>query len=735
MKAHGAVYEGDLTKSITHLISFRTEGAKYNAARNWRLHIVSLEWLRDSLERGMILDEKLYDPALPPDQRGLEAWNKTMPPRTALGKRPRDDGTASDGSKRKLRRTASAKLSTQNEQMWGDIVGSATASSTVAQVNRSGVWETNDDHTANAPSSVSRQNAEETAQAGPTQVTVAHEPTIDGIFTGCRFLLVNYDDVRKDVLRQHLISNGAEIVDSDRDLLNVAPNASHKRPFRMVPHDMTLSEIPKLESQLPVDTVTYLWLERCLHQKRFLEPSEHVLGRPFPKLKIEGFESVSISSSAFTGIDLIQFARAVKMIGAEYREVFTADTSILVTKSLRGVRMDKYEFAQQWKTPIVKVEWIWDCISAGQKLSYSSPQYLCRHRTRTESLPDCRQGGVSKAPTNHSRTSSDTRALSKTSAHSSKSSMRPPRKSGLDNSAFASDGPSAAPARSSRKLPRESGPDNTAFEPGTKTPAGESSRQVLPSPSSTPDYHKAVRQETAEDLPVPQEPEPEEPSIPSESTLKQEPETQGLPSLPAAPTEDSQDLAYKSNPLSEVTNNSPTRSSHSVSTAPAPSDRPAPRRQQEMSNAISNLLAKAKTAPAPDAPEPRKRGRILGRVASNMSAGSTSRSRATSVDSTATHGHPVEYPPHNSNDQTANERIQMLLTGDKPPDGIESQPPATQLQYEDPDSTEARQAVMAKMRGEKVQRRSGVREKAITLGDLGDVGRPTRRAAAGRGLR
>src|SRR5271156_1983379 len=87
VKANGAVYEGDLTKQITHLISFRTEGAKYRAAKSWGLRIVSIEWLRDSLERSMILDEKLYDPALPEEERGRDAWDRTKPKRTSLGKR------------------------------------------------------------------------------------------------------------------------------------------------------------------------------------------------------------------------------------------------------------------------------------------------------------------------------------------------------------------------------------------------------------------------------------------------------------------------------------------------------------------------------------------------------------------------------------------------------------------------------------------------------------------------
>ncbi|EKD19910.1 BRCT domain-containing protein [Drepanopeziza brunnea f. sp. 'multigermtubi' MB_m1] len=740
VRANGAIYEGDLTKSITHLISFRTEGAKYKAAKTWELQIVSIEWLRDSLERGMVLDEKLYDPALPQDERGLGAWNRTVPQRTSLGKRAREYSTATDGGKRKLRRTASTKLSTQNQEIWGDIVGAAAESSSkVAQVNRSGVWETNDDDTQNAYPPEPTAATEDDGRSRPTQSTVVNEARIDGIFSGCRFFLLGFPQEREDVLRQHLIPHDADVVDSVPALLSCSPSNHPKRLFRMVPHTKLRSDIPALpESQVPVDTVTYWWLERCLHQKRFIEPGDHVPDRPFPKLKIEGFEGVSVSSSAFTGIDLKQFERAVRMIGAEYKEDFTADTTMLVTKTLAGVRKDKYEYAQQWNVPIVRVEWIWDCIKAGEKISSSG--YRCRSPKRTGSLPATREGSMSKPPSGHGRTSSDaSRAPARANSHPSRASMRPPRHSRLDESAFASNGPGEEPSRPSIKPRKGSRLDNTAFDTGVGTPAADHSRRSIPSRPSAPDNTASIPDEPAEDPPDPSEPEPEEPSardeppLPTEPISKEEYETQGFPSLPAASAVESQDLAHKTQPLSEISNNSPSRSSRTTPAAPAPPDQTAPRQQEEMSNAISNLLAKAKTAPTQDAPEPRKRGRILGRVTSNMSAGSNL-SRATSVDSTATHGHPVEYPPHNSNDQTANEKIQMLLNGDKAPAGVERQPPATQLQYEDPESTEAREMVMAKMRGEKVQRRSGIKEKAITLGDVGQLGRPTRRAAAGRGL-
>lgn len=125
-------------------------------------------------------------------------------------------------------------------------------------------------------------------------------------------------------------------------------------------------------------------------------------------------------------------------------------------------------------------------------------------------------------------------------------------------------------------------------------------------------------------------------------------------------------------------------------------------------------------------------------MTSNISTGSTGRSRATSVDSTATHGHPVEYPPYRSGnlelDQTANEQIELFMhVGGNVEKDVDSQPPSTQLQYEDPDSTEAREMLMARMMGEKVQPKKGMKEKAVTVGDFMDKSRMTRRTGRERG--
>ena len=123
---NGAKFSSDLTRDITHLVARDTQSQKYKYATQWNIIIVTRQWFTDSLERGMILDEALYNPLLPPEQQGAGAWNRAVPlaRETASDRNP-----PSNPRPRKLRRTASAKLVGQNEGIWGDIVGAGFDSS------------------------------------------------------------------------------------------------------------------------------------------------------------------------------------------------------------------------------------------------------------------------------------------------------------------------------------------------------------------------------------------------------------------------------------------------------------------------------------------------------------------------------------------------------------------------------------------------------------------------------
>ncbi|KAL9598815.1 MAG: hypothetical protein Q9219_004234 [cf. Caloplaca sp. 3 TL-2023] len=118
---NGGDYRGNLTKDVTHLIAKEPSGAKYRYAIEWNIRIVAIEWLEHCLERGMILDETLYNLSLPVAERGQNAWMKPVLSTSSLGKRSFDGDAALNGP-RKLRRVASAKLNSQSLGLWTDIV-------------------------------------------------------------------------------------------------------------------------------------------------------------------------------------------------------------------------------------------------------------------------------------------------------------------------------------------------------------------------------------------------------------------------------------------------------------------------------------------------------------------------------------------------------------------------------------------------------------------------------------
>ena len=114
-------YRGNLTKDVTHLVAKEASGQKYNFALQWGITTVAVEWLEQSLERGMILDETLYQLSVPPGDRGRNAWIRRSNSNTSLGKRTREDEVVPPNA-RKLRRTASARLSSQNVGLWSELV-------------------------------------------------------------------------------------------------------------------------------------------------------------------------------------------------------------------------------------------------------------------------------------------------------------------------------------------------------------------------------------------------------------------------------------------------------------------------------------------------------------------------------------------------------------------------------------------------------------------------------------
>jgi DNA replication regulator DPB11 len=270
--AAGGEYTGDLTREVTHLIAAKPEGAKYAAARQWKTHIVVLRWLEESLKRGMVLEAARYDPLLPPEEIGRGAWIRPsvaeLEPRKDGAKR-KSESEGGPGPTRKLRRTASAKFSSQNENIWGEIVHGG-----VAKEQKRDAWEEQGapgtsvssdrqqvrvpQRSASTGSLLSKANTSEQSESGP--------PHKGGIFAGMTIYIHGFGEREVRLLTDTVVT----FSNDDRTLFSPAISV------------LTVPRSPPIPPpSLQPTSLLLLRILRLLHASSF---SSHIIGilPPFP---------------------------------------------------------------------------------------------------------------------------------------------------------------------------------------------------------------------------------------------------------------------------------------------------------------------------------------------------------------------------------------------------------------------------------------------------------------------
>ncbi|KAH6603695.1 brct domain-containing [Trichoderma cornu-damae] len=678
---NGGRYTGDLTRKCSHLIAKKPEGKKYTAAKSWGLHTVTLDWLRQSVERGMILEEAKFDPLLPPEEQGVGAWVKRDLKRSSLGKRARSailNGGPDEGV-RKLRKTASMKLSSQRKDLWGDILGrSASREYSFAHENPPG-----------APAAAAA--APTPASEVPTQPGYSLAQEDQGVFASCVFVIHGFSLQRASILEQTIATLGGSVAASLQSsaILSEPTDPEHYR-FLIVPQTSRLDTHPKLPNE-HIHVITEFYVENCLHHKRFFSPNEQVLGRPFPMFPIPGFSSMTVCSAAFTGIELNQVARSVAQLGGNYEESFRRSTNVLVCKSLMSTRREKLKCALDWGVPVVSADWLWECISSGNLVPIEDFVYpeLKKRRVKRDPFVNGEEGG--SAPAKQPRRATAAAAAAPGAKPAAKP-LKPPVGAGVDPSAFDRDAPQRGrtkqtlePITSADFMTARTHPLESARTADTPPLSELSSAALNVSPKLPP-----VKTTVARTISAPAKlPSGEDESI---STLA--PNRLPSASEPQFQQEQQQDAAPGSTKQGRISRPPEGATKNETATTKPPAEEAEKQRQlaaelrQGLTSALSDLIRPPTTTSlsGPDAalhhqPEPRnirrrRRQKILGRAVSNASNASS----AASIDSAAHH------PPRALQDEDEDDERQQRQS-----------PPATQLEYHDPEAMETKAMLMSRM--------------------------------------
>ncbi|KJZ72089.1 hypothetical protein HIM_08544 [Hirsutella minnesotensis 3608] len=650
--SNGGRYTGDLTRRCTHLIVSKPEGKKFTAAKSWNVYTVTLDWLYQSVERGMILEEARFDPLLPSEEQGVGAWVKRDPNRTSLGKRSRSAmSVRPEEGVRKLRKTASMKLNSQRDNLWGDILGRSTSR----------------DYSFQEP-----QHDEQKGKHAPPREAASPE---EGIFSRCVFAISGFSQTRKKVLEETIATLNGTVVPSVDAI--TSPTARQKR-FLIVPQSSQPDTHPHITDD-SVQIITEFYVERCLHNKRFILPDEHVLGRPFPLFPIHGFSGLTICSAAFTGLELSQMARSVAQLGAKFEEEFRRTTSLVVCKSLQSMRKEKLRYALEWGVPIVSAEWLWECISTGFNIPIDG--YI---------FPEIKKQYTLEAQLQHARGVTDGKRLRTQQSESVQTATRrgaprPPAEAGLDATAFEHDSPHNGRTGKSAQRLTARGPSVTSADfMTTKTHPDETFAMEPSAPL------EALSSARLNKSPSP----PKQPSCPVRTTSEPS-RTVDKAAVstrrPSAPPPD----AAKEHASAEAEAAQAKRKAEEEAAEEARKQAKEAERQA-LSSKLSTLIQSAtgdsdasESRSQGAAPRPRRR-QVFGRAISNASNASS----AASIEG----GRPV---PDVLRSVTAGGSDDDFAAAGHDDGAQATPPPATQLEYHDPEVLKSKAALVSKMMGSK----------------------------------
>ncbi|TKA68348.1 hypothetical protein B0A49_04854 [Cryomyces minteri] len=704
--ANGAEYHGDLTRVVSHLIAAAPQGAKYQHSLQWGIKTVSLLWLEDSIERGMVLDETLYDPRLPAEEQGKGAWIPAVKQQTSAKRKARTENVTElpDAGKRKLRRTASTKLNSQSEMLWASFSHGGDSRSKGAQQQLNSA---NFDESKRSPVPVR-------AAGGYPQVLVGEG--LSGLFQGIPIFTHGFSGKKKETLHAHLCSRGACLIPDIEGIGHLAEDQL-RRGIVVVPHDSPGTLVKSLPEEISRLTLaSEWWVERCIFRQTCVDPKTDVFCRPLAvDMPIPGFEDMIICSTSFDSVGLMHMSRAVKLMGAIYDEYFKPAASVLVCGS-KTPNEQKLRHAARFQIPAVSADWLSACLEMGEKQPFSS--YLVPLPTIIEvAPPEPRSPEQAPADEGKTRRAPDAAGRNVSDARPSKSKERrsqPPSRLQVENQRPSPDGvvlrgmdvqaPNHANNRDTRSDHVKS---NTAFGDGT-TP---NALQELPPEMNSP------RKPT---------PSPISP-VPKPSPTKSEPESDFLPRARKAPK-----LA--------IPPTLPTTHTIADSTASAAST---------LTASIAELLvaqqqAAALPAPAPQMTRERRRTRRLGRAPSNVSHNSASASatlsRASSIDESGPSLRERERGERGSAGAGADgpARRHGSTTTSNGASNVEFQP-SQALTYEDADAQARRDEMIVRMGGRVAEGRTGtvvqsvgvVRDAALEGGNVGSRVRARGRVAKG----
>ncbi|KAI1809820.1 hypothetical protein GGS20DRAFT_252612 [Poronia punctata] len=689
VRANGGDYVADLSRRVTHLIVAKAEGKKYSAARKWNVRCVTIEWLNDSIERGMILDEDCYDPTLPPEELGQGAWTRREVLPVALGKRVREGGATSiEEGRRKLRKSASMRMHSQSSNIWGDILNQSAGDLSGGNGSRRAV-------SAVFAVADSITTTDSALPSGDRNLPAPRK----GVFANSLFYVHGFSEEKSQILSNYVTSYGGRMAGSLEDVASLSHEEALDQRYLVVPQ---LSE-PDTHPPLPdnVHIITEFFIERCIHRKLLFAPSDHVLGQPFPRFPIGGFQNITICTAGFVDEQLNQVEKSITQLGGTYSEKLNRLVTFLVCPRLSALREQKRDLAIYHNIPIISSEWLWQCIVTGSVVpweKYEFEEVIRAAKTIRAKLEQKEEEKRKERPAlNKSRSEPVFRPETAFLKPRPKPSHRaPPIGAGVDMTAFKSGASEFARQKAPPRQEETRGAREAEKTRAVQESTHDSHYETAPThhtPLNDGFASAPLSESSANNLNKPTSPLKQ--SVP-ERILKRIP-TGGE----VGDSEAGEDSDTASRAPNEPAGGDPDTERDRNLKQAKESER------LELSKRLNSLMAGDTASTEADdlhagPPPTRRKRQILGRAISNASAASSgsaesnTNTNTTSVPRLRQLGSVQE---NSTTTTTGSVELDRFLEDDGVPEDDNPPPPATQLEYDNPEARRHRQAIMDRMLG------------------------------------
>ena len=419
VQEHGGEYQGDLTREVTHLVTARPGGPKYNMALTWQMtHIVTEDWVTDTAEKLVRQDEQRY--AVADTGRcgggGGGGWGPRMVAGTTCGTEVTGTaGAATAGGTQDGRAQGGIGGSMESLQAWlvgcgrdelrellplmhasgatrykhpcprmtHVIVGQAARLSSREVGAASAVLSRGGDVVA--PSWLRRcagrgellppleeeslglgalRSRLAAGNVGGGQVGAPVRKSLPmgkgGVLRGLRFAVLELEGDEFAQAQDLVRMGGGELIEE-----NVAmAGGKASTAFAVYPPHMPRSGAKKSVSVDVSCRVTSYWLERCLRDSVLHTPSEHVLYQPLTwELPLKDAHEKILCHSKYSDDTKLEIERLSELLGMRCRaSMRRKETTHLLVPEAEG---PKYDAALKWGVHAVTVDWLYDCARRG----------------------------------------------------------------------------------------------------------------------------------------------------------------------------------------------------------------------------------------------------------------------------------------------------------------------------------------------------------------------------------